>query len=46
MIDDDGKNEIDTLRTENETLKQQLKEMEEKVKLMSLSKPKKLKNKN
>ena len=40
-IDDDDKNEIDTLRTENEILKQQLKEMEEKIKSMSSSKPKK-----
>ena len=41
IIDDDEKNEIDTLRTENEILKQQLKEMEEKIKSMSSSKPKK-----
>jgi cell division septum initiation protein DivIVA len=37
---------MDTLRTENETLKQQLKEMEEKIKLMTSSKPKKIKKSN
>ena len=41
IIDDDEKNEVDVLRNENEILKQQLKEMEEKIKLMSSSKPKK-----
>ena len=41
IIDDDEKNGIDTLRTENEILKQQLKEMEEKIKSLSSSKPKK-----
>ena len=43
IIDDDEKNEIDTLRTENEILKQQFKEMEEKIKSMSSSTPKKIK---
>ena len=41
IINDDEKDEIDSLRTENEILKQQLKEMEEKIKLMSSSKQKK-----
>ena len=41
IIDADENNEIHTLRTKNEILKQQLKEMEEKIKLMSSSKPKK-----